>query len=395
MVDNNLPEILLADLFPKGSRLLLTGSGKDFIERLGTEAAREVILGVMSGENVRSLTEPLSRRRLAQISAALVYLFARGSLDVENFSEKLSSMAVEQIKIARKNDNVALWPAQWLLGLTGKSVQNVLRSNPDAIKAYVAEFEEAIEEAANKSLAELGDLKMTLGFAEDPTGKQVELDWKDITRLTTAIGSQTLTIRGSDKSLYGKLFERLILGSILTTLGFKRVNPTTNTKTAKVFWLSDSSDLRESDATLLVQPGKLVRFDIGFIGPGNPEISKDKLSRYAREIENAGGNRDSVTFIIVDKLPRTGKTEKAAENIGAEIIQMSMQYWPRDLAQRLGRRFNIYHELQNMPDAEIRNYLKQKLASIPIQDFLIGIPAIDVGSNLPDGGIEIDTDEVL
>ncbi len=38
-------------------------------------------------------------------------------------------------------------------------------------------------------------------------GKKLELDWDGITRLTTAIGSQTLTIRGSDKSIYGKLFE--------------------------------------------------------------------------------------------------------------------------------------------------------------------------------------------
>jgi len=65
---------------------------------------------------------------------------------------------------------------------------------------------------------------MQLGFVEDASGKRVRLNWKDIARLTTAIGSQTLAIRGSDKSMYGKLFERLILGSMLTILGYKRVN---------------------------------------------------------------------------------------------------------------------------------------------------------------------------
>lgn len=93
---------------------------------------------------------------------------------------------------------------------------------------------------------------------------------------------------------------------------------------ANVFWLSDSSDLRESAATLLFQPGRSANFDIGFIGVGNSEISEDKLSRYGREIEFADGKSSSVTFIIVDRLPKTGKTETAAREIKAERLQMSM-----------------------------------------------------------------------
>lgn len=133
----------------------------------------------------------------------------------------------------------------------------MLRSKSDALENYISDFEAAIEEAAGKCREDMGDIKMSLGFVEDSEGRRIELDWKGITRLTTAIGAQTLAIRGSDKSIYGKLFERLILGSFLTILGFERVNPVTNTKDAGVFWLSDSSDLRESDATLLVKRGKL------------------------------------------------------------------------------------------------------------------------------------------
>ncbi len=286
-------------------------------------------------------------------------------------------MAVEQLR-AKKTDKAAVWPAQWLIGLTGKSVQNVLRSKSDALENYISDFESAIDEAASKCREDLGNLTMILGFMEDSKGRKVELDWKDITRLTTAIGAQTLAIRGSDKSIYGKLFERLILGSFLTMLGFERVNPATNTKDAGVFWLSDSSDSRESDATLLVKRGKLARFDIGFIGVGNSEISKDKLSRYAREVEMAGGKSNSITFIIVDRLPKTGKTQQAAEAIGAEIIQMSMKYWPRDLAQRLGARLGIKHELQKMADGKIGDYLERKLDVIPVQEFLVGVSPADL-----------------
>ncbi len=43
-----MPEkITIHDLFPEESRLLLTGGGKEFIERVGVEATRQVILSVM------------------------------------------------------------------------------------------------------------------------------------------------------------------------------------------------------------------------------------------------------------------------------------------------------------------------------------------------------------
>ncbi len=209
----------IGQLFPKDSRLLLTGGGKEFIERVGVEAARQVILSVMQGENIRTQTEPLSRRRIAQVSGAIVALFANGHLQQEDFTRQLSALAIQQIVASKKNDNAAIWPAQWLIGLTGKSVQNVLRSNPESREAYIADFEAAVKEAAEKCQAENGDLEMTLGYVQDAAGRKVKLNWEDITRLTTAIGSATLTIRGSDKSIYGKLFERLILGSFLTHHG--------------------------------------------------------------------------------------------------------------------------------------------------------------------------------
>ena len=367
----------LNDLFPEGGRILLTGSGQEFIQRIGVEAAKQVVLNVLMGENIRKQTEPLTRRRIAQISGAMVALFARGARQIDNFTGQLSEMAIRQIKNSKKSDKAGIWLAQWLIGLTGKSVQNVLRSNPEEFDAYIADFEEAVRDAAAQCRKDSGELKMALGFVEDKRGQWAELDWNDITRLTTAIGSLTLTIRGSEKSTYGKLFERLVLGSVLTILGFKHVDRTTNTKTEKVFWLADSSDTRECDATLLLRPGKLARFDIGFIGRGNPEISKDKLTRYAREIEMGGKAYASQTFIIVDRLPDTSKTREAAAQIGAEIVQMSMQYWPRDLAQRLEKRIGYKHPLGSMPDAKIEGYLKTRMSRIIIENFLAGLSPSD------------------
>jgi hypothetical protein len=170
--------------------------------------------------------------------------------------------------------------------------------------------------------------------------------------------------------MFGKLFERLILGSLLTILGFRQVHPSSLDEAEGVFWLSDSTGDREADATLILQPGKIARFDIGFIGPGNSEISKDKLSRYEREIETAGQIYGSNTFIIVDRLPNTDKTRRAAERIGAEIVQMSMQYWPRELAIKMGNRLGFKNEIQTVSDSQMRSYLTQELQLVKTQDFL-------------------------
>lgn len=48
MPEKKLPTI--SELFPEKSRLLLTGGGKEFIERIGVEATRRVIHHVMMGE---------------------------------------------------------------------------------------------------------------------------------------------------------------------------------------------------------------------------------------------------------------------------------------------------------------------------------------------------------
>ena len=67
-------------------------------------------------------------------------------------------MAVEQLLRTKKTDKAAVWPAQWLIGLTGKSVQNVLRSKSDALENYTSDFESAIEEAAEKCREDYGEI---------------------------------------------------------------------------------------------------------------------------------------------------------------------------------------------------------------------------------------------
>lgn len=363
--------MIIDDYFPEKGKLVLNANGREFIEKLGVETAREVIYGVLQGENIRAQTEPLTRRRVAIATGALVYLFSKGWADVENFTDLLSGQALEQMS-SSKNNKATFWPAMWLIGLTGKSIQNVLRSNETSRHKYIQDFEIAIEEASVRCLEDFGDISMVLGTIDDGKVKHNirPLKWRDITRLTTAIGAATLTIRGSEKSTYGKLFERLIMGSVLTILGFKYVENAQSTLLENVFWLSDNSDDRECDATIRLRPGKLARFDIGFIGKGNPEIMKDKLTRYSNEIEQNGMSNISQTFIIVDKMPDTTKTTVSASKSGTEIIQMSMQFWALELANKLKSKLGYVSEILSVSEENMSEYLKKKLLPIPILDFL-------------------------
>ncbi len=374
--------MIIDEFFPEKGKLVLTANGKEFIERLGVETARQVILAVLRGENIRKQTEPLTRRRVAIATGAIVALFAKGWAEMDGFTEQLSALALEQMDNTSQSNKETFWPAQWLIGLTTKSIQNVLRSNPEMRQSYIEDFEKAVEDASQRCQEDFGEISMNLGYIADGELKQNRrpLDWKDLTRLSTAIGAATLTIRGSEKSTYGKLFERLIMGSVLTILGFEHVDNAQSGKLEKVFWLSDSSDVRECDATIRLRPGKLARFDIGFIGRGNSEIMKDKLTRYSSEIEQSGIANFSQTFIIVDKMPDTTKTTDSALKSGSEIIQMSMQFWALDLAKRLKARLSYRAEILAIPEDQLSDYLEQKLRPVPILNFLNTTNVIKGGS---------------
>lgn len=187
--------------------------------------------------------------------------------------------------------------------------------------------------------------------------------------LLNAVGAQTLTIRGSEKSAYGKLFEKLVLGSLLHILGFKHTLPPPR-ELERVFWLSSRSERRESDATLLYELGKGVRFDIGFIGRGNPEISLDKVTRFEREVSLGHSNYYMATIILVDRIGANSRIKTLAEEIGGTIIQMSASYWPKQVADVLKRSLGFEHSILEMDDRKVENFLREKMQSVPLQDFI-------------------------
>ena len=186
-----------------------------------------------------------------------------------------------------------------------------------------------------------------------------------------AIGAQTLTIRGSEKSMYGKFFEKLVLGSVLSILGFHHISKNNTSNNKMVFWLSERQDKRESDATALLKAGFGIRFDIGFIGRGNPEISLDKVSRFEREMERGGISHNTITIILVDTIGDNSRITDMAQNIGGHIIQMSGTYWVYELAKTIHDSFPFYSSpiLSTSQEKSI-DYLKKNMKKVKLEDFI-------------------------
>jgi hypothetical protein len=350
--------------YPKKEKELLVSNGPEVIKKIGNEAVREAILSVLGGENVRNSTEFITRRRLAISNGALLAMFLRNCNEDKNFIKELSKKTVIELKNTKKKDEK--WILEWLLGLTDKAVQNILRDNPEELESYRKKLDETLKDAVNDFENSYGPLKGNFDFE----GNKTEMSWLLIVQVFLAIGAQTLTIRGSEKSTYGKLFERLVLGSLLEILGFKLIDPKNPPqKLEKVFWLS-TTEKRESDATIIIKPGQGVRFDIGFIGRGNPEISLDKVTRFEREMVLGRQTHYMGTYIIVDRIGENSKIEELAKGVGGEIIQMSLAYWPKTIAELLKKDVGYTHPIIKMKDNDISDYLSKELKKVNVIKYI-------------------------
>jgi len=359
--------INLLDLIPKNLGALLESNGVTFIKRAGEENIRQVVVDVLCGNNLRASTEHLTRLRLGRLNASTFMIYLYGLQTAKDFVHTIPKMAFHKITGRASKPEKEI--CKWMIGLTGKGVQNVLRDDKQQLKKYTESFADNLNRLAAEVEKESGKLQCCVQFAN---GKNSVLDWHDILSLFCTIGSQTLAIRGSEKSTYGKLFERLVLGSVMSALGFEQIIYPPK-KTSKVFWLSSKVGEREADATLLVAPGQAIRFDLGFIGRGNPEITKDKVSRFERDLEIDKQTHHSATCIIVDRVGEGSGLEEQAKRAGAKVIQMSMSYWPIELGKWLSTKFNHESDIANCKPAELPTLLKQKLSAVSFENFVQGL----------------------
>lgn len=355
----------LTELISPADIDLLSASGSQLVEQIGLDVVRGVVLDILTGKNLRDSTESLTRRRIATLNLATMELFIKGAANSKDFVNQLPKIATDILSKGNLS-KAERWLAQWILGLTDKAFQNVLRDDPEAIAEYRDRYIQICNEVIAARKVDKGSLQ---GEITIDGNQKAQINWLWMTYLLNTIGAQTLAIRGSEKSAYGKLFEKLVLGSLLHILGFKQVIPPPQ-EYEKVFWLASRNEKRESDATLLYELGKGVRFDIGFIGRGNPEISLDKVTRFEREILLGRSKFFMATIILVDRIGVNSRIERMAEEVQGTIIQMSAGYWPKQVVQVLNQTIGFRHDLSHMNDGEIEKYLQKAMRKVPLEQFI-------------------------
>jgi CfrBI-like restriction endonuclease len=344
------------DLFPDDAKDLLEVRGSELVDKLGETVVRDIVADILTGVNVRNATEALTRRRIAKLNTALLVLFERAREEDPDFPRNLPRRAKAELdmKGISNGEKRVLW---WLLGLTKKQIDNVLRSDPEAWEEYLDLYAKDLEEVAESA---------------ESSHAAMNGDWVWTQYLLQTIGTQERATRGSEKSMYGKFFEKLVLAGVLHVLGFTIVPEEDPTQADQVFWLSTRGDKRESDATALFTAGQGVRFDIGFIGTGNSEITLDKTSRFERQVEINGRPTFMGTIVIVDRIGTNSRVPRLAEEAEASVVQMSASHWPRHVGAALETIFPDYTSpFAALAEDEYDDYIEQRMKSAPFDDLLI------------------------
>ncbi len=355
----------ILEQIPQEALDLTKYSGKDVINKLGVSIITDVVCSILCGGNVRNLTEKLTQRRILKISAAIFITYLRASKLFPNLEKELTSILSKEVYGPLKVNDKAKIFLSWFLGITGKSTQNVIRDKC-GFTLYLKQLDEAFAEASDDVKKTYGDISVDVLLNKETT----KLSWNALLQIFFAIGTQTLAIRGSEKSMYGKMFERITLGSLLSILGFELVDKADTDKNERIFWLSERENKRESDATIIIKPGMGIRIDIGFIGTGNTEISLDKVSRFERNMEFGNMKHYVSTLILVDKIGDGSRIKEMAKEVDGDIIQMSMAYWVFSVAKIIKERTGFSPDILKVKQEDSLVYIKNAMKKISISKFL-------------------------
>ena len=189
----------ISKAFPEEAKDLLLVRGRDLLDTLGLPALRTVVSQVLCGVNIRNATETLTQRRISLLNAAMLQTYTNLANDGMK-SDQIIDAAYSEIrsKNTTAEEKIVL---RWMLGLTAKQVQNVLRSNDEVWKQYVENLKVSLASSAEMTHDQYGAFPLN-----GSKSARSDLDWGWGLSLLMAIGSQTLATRGSEKSLYGKFF---------------------------------------------------------------------------------------------------------------------------------------------------------------------------------------------
>src|SRR5215213_9890314 len=119
---------------------LFTASRDELIDDIGEELIQEVVFDILTGRNVRTSTEAITRSRISRLNLALVKLFLNGSTLIEDFTTRLPDLALTVLSGNYSKEDALI--ATWVLGLTGKGMQNILRDSIADLDTYTKSYVE-------------------------------------------------------------------------------------------------------------------------------------------------------------------------------------------------------------------------------------------------------------
>jgi len=87
---------LLSSQIPEVGRRLTKFTGKELIDRVGHDVINDVVTSILSGGNVRTLTEGLTQRRILLSNASLFLTYLKGSKIFDDFEKNLNSIVTKE-----------------------------------------------------------------------------------------------------------------------------------------------------------------------------------------------------------------------------------------------------------------------------------------------------------
>lgn len=342
----------------------IKATSSDFTNMVGEDGIRDIVCKVLLGGNVRDITEFITQRRLVNSYFAMLDLYMKHISVYADSTQDYADYVARDL-VTSKGD--AKMIDLWLLGLTKKGLDNIVRTQENIVDyqyLFTASMNDAIKDLENT----YGELSGTIEIA----GNRLDLNWNNLSLMFMSMGAQTLSIRGSAKSMNGKMFEKLVLGTLLTLMGFAYLSepPKSVDKTKKYFWLSNMDENeRETDATLIYN-GKAISIDIGFIGRGNPEITLDKVTRFGAYKHIGGIPHDMATIIIVDTVGENSDLFNKAKRVDGYVFQMKKDDWTIQFAKAVSEIMGIDIELAKKDVDEIKEYFDKELRKIEMKEFV-------------------------
>src|SRR5690606_32978542 len=101
-----------------------------------------------------------------------------------DFVEKSINLAKSQLQEGKLSKEER-WLSLWILGLTEKASQNVLRDSSDALDAYTTKYDEVCKEVINDAVNNYGNLTGNLSIGE----LDVTLNWNTLASLLNTSGT--------------------------------------------------------------------------------------------------------------------------------------------------------------------------------------------------------------